>query len=165
MICAIFAMDRMGGVGLEKDYPWPITDTYKKWFANHVQDQILVVGYNAWQLLVHHGMTPWARKTYVVSSRRVNHDVNYIQGDLVSEIKAIEHKNPNKDIYIAGGKQVLDSTRHIVDYTHIAHVNGHYRADTKIFPGYFLSGFQATSAGPSLDRMYTFMSYKNLFPL
>jgi dihydrofolate reductase len=165
MICTIFAMDRMGGIGLERDYPWTISDTYKKWFAHQVQDQILITGYNGWQLLVKHGMTPWARKTYVVSSRHINNNVSYILGDVVAEIKGIQHKNPNRDIYIAGGKALLDSTRHIADQIHIAHVNGHYRADTRIYPGYFLSGFQAISAGPSIDREYTFMTYQNLFPL
>lgn len=165
MICSIFSMDRMGGIGLDQNYPWPITDSYKKWFADRVQDQILIVGNNTWQLLVRHGMTPWPRKIYVASSKQTNTNVSYIRGDLVSEIKKIERENPKRDIFIAGGKQVLDATRHIADMVYIAHVNGHYRADTKIYPGYFLSGFQATGAGPSIDKKYTFMSYKNLFAL
>ncbi len=165
MICLIFAMDRMGGIGLEKHFPWPVSNTYKKWFAGHVQDQIIIVGRNGWNTLVENGMTPWARKTYVVSRTQENKSVSYIHGDVVSEIKGIQHKNPDKDIYIAGGKELFDATRHIADQILIAHVNGHYRADVRIYSGYFLSGYQAMSAGPSADREYTFMSYQNLFPL
>lgn len=165
MICNIFAMDRMGGIGLNRDFHWAVDDAYKSWFAKQVQDQILVVGSRTWSVLVKHGLTPWARKIYVVTKSCSNNNVTCVQGNLVEVVKDIQQLHPDRDVYVVGGKQLFEATRHIVERMNIAHINGHWHADARIYSGYFLSGFQVTRVEPTTDKKYTYMTYRNLLPL
>ena len=78
----------------------------------------------------------------------------------IKEIQEIHH---DKNVYIIGGKEIIEKTSILFDNLYITHIKGNYRHDTKIQLDKFLLGFQARSAKPSSDGTCTFMVYRNLF--
>jgi dihydrofolate reductase len=91
--------------------------------------------------------------------------VQILRGDVVTELQKLENAYPEKQIFVIGGKALIESSSIICDYLYLTHMKGLYRSDVRIHLDKYLSGFRATTAEPSEDRSCTFMVYKNRFRL
>lgn len=166
MIKAIFAVDHWGGMGFNGSLPWPHHKEDLQYFKEQTKNHIVVMGRRTWDDPKMPKPLP-DRTTFVVTNRPLlasYENVKTIKGNICAQIKNIEKANPNKVIWVIGGPQILIDTIDLVDEAHITHFKGQYRTDTKIDLRKYLRMFQARSAGPSLDKKCTWMTYNNVDP-
>lgn len=163
MIHGIFAADRLGGLGFKGTLPWPHNKEDMANFQELTTNQVVVMGRKTWD-------DPKMPKplsnriNYVVTNRPISTPgVRTIRGDLLENLREIEKIHIGKDIFVIGGKEIIESTSLLFDKLYLTHINGTYRSDTKIYLDKYLLSFRAISARPSPSRSCTFMVYKNLF--
>lgn len=159
-INAIFAVDWVGGLGNNGTLPWPKIQEDFDWFKQHTLNNIVVMGRNTWddpkmpKPLVD-------RVNYVVTNRPLGSTAaRTIRGsNYKEEILNLRRMYPNKEVFIIGGKTLLEDCRDIIDNLYLTIVKGSYKVDTKLKIHEYLAGFRARTAIPG-DKC-TFMIYSN----
>ena len=163
MIHGIFAADRMGGMGFNGSLPWPHNKEDLANFQSITNGHVVVVGRKTWDDPKMPKPLP-GRINYVITNRTVSTPgVRTIKGNLIERLQELEQIHADKDIFVLGGKDVIETTSILFDQLHLTHINSIYRTDTRINLDKFLLSFQAATAWPSEDRSCTFMIYKNRF--
>ena len=163
MIHGIFAVDRLGGMGFNGTLPWPHIAEDLANFQSVTAGHVVVMGRRTWDDPKMPKPLP-GRINYVLTNRAVPvPTVRTIRGDVVERLRELEQVHTGRDIFVIGGKDIIESAGILFDTVHLTRVNGIYRTDTRIHLDRFLLGFQATTAWPSTDRSCTFMIYKNRF--
>jgi len=161
MIKAIFAMDSGGGIGLEKkkpwdkvgEYglPWPRNDTDLEHFKSTTEGHIVVMGRKTWESLPESCRPLPGRINAVVSSRAVTCPNTFIHNikpaNIDVAIKNLESQF-DKDVFIIGGKQLLMSTLHLIEFMHVTHIRGMYEANLRLDKRILLEDFELRSASP-----------------
>jgi dihydrofolate reductase len=146
MIIAIMAVDRSGGIGLDGKLPWPRNNEDMKWFVESTQGHNLVIGRSTWDRMP----KPLEGRTVYVASRRLNYApwATVLKGDLENEVVKLGHREPEKHVFVAGGREIYQVLRPVCDQVWVTHINGLYRADTRLKMSEFLTGFRIASAIP-----------------
>jgi len=98
------------------------------------------------------------RVNYIVSKQHVaaqyRHLVRWLPGDPVANILQIQKDNPNKNIYIIGGKQLYESTEKIANRILLTRIKGNYWCDTRIQLDSMLACFSIKSVKPGNGCTY-----------
>jgi dihydrofolate reductase len=160
MIHAIFAIDQFGGMGLNGTLPWPHNSTDLSNFKKLTTGHVVVMGRKSWD----DPKMPKplkGRTVYVATNRSVDHAVP-IKGDLVHEILNLEQQHPNQIIWIAGGPNLLEQCKDIIDRVHLTYVHGSYKIDTKLDKSY-MSGWRISGATGMPNSNCTFTIYDRIF--
>lgn len=157
MIISILASTNTGGIGNRGTLPWPHNKEDLSWFAKHTTNNIVIMGRKTWDDPKMPKPLP-NRINYVVSSRHVEkeyqHLIRWIPGELESSILQIQKENPDKDVYVIGGKQIYEETANIVDRVILTRIKGNYWADTRINLERYLAAFRIKSVKPSPTCTY-----------
>lgn len=165
MINCIFASDGQGNLGFNGTLPWPHNAEDMARFKELTHGHIVVMGRKTWD----DPKMPKplsGRTNFVFSNKPVGvPGVITLKGDVVSELQRVEVAYPNKQIFVIGGKAIIEASSIICDYLYLTHMKGNFRSDTRIHLDKYLGGFRAMTAEPSEDRSCTFMVYKNRFRL
>ena len=163
MIHGIFAADAQGGIGFDGTLPWPHNQEDFKYFKEITSGHVVVMGRRTWDDPKMPKPLP-NRVNYVVTNRPIGmRNVRTLAGDIVARLKELEEIHTGKDIFVIGGKNLIESTSIAFDKLYLTHIKGNYRSDTKLHLDRFLLSYRALSARPSADRSCTFMVNKNLF--
>jgi dihydrofolate reductase len=165
MINCIFASDGQGNMGFNGTLPWSHNAEDMARFQQLTNGHIVVMGRNTWDDPKMPKPLP-GRTNFVFSHRPIGvPGVQILRGDVVTELQKLENAYPKKQIFVIGGKALIESSSIICDYLYLTHMKGLYRSDVRIHLDKYLSGFRAITAEPSEDRSCTFMVYKNRFRL
>jgi len=135
MINAIFAVDEAGALGYKNGLPWGNNKTDLARFKEITHKKIVMMGRNTWDSLPDFFKPLTNRFNVIVTSHKFKpfnepHPlVSLIHPDfLISYLVA----NKWKPIYIIGGKQLIESTIHMIDHIHLTEISGTYPADTHL---------------------------------
>jgi len=157
MIISILASTNTGGIGNKGTLPWPHNKEDMRWFAQHTTNNIVVMGRNTWDDPKMPKPLP-NRQNYVVSSKHVDrqyqHQVFWVPSDPVGSILQIQKDNPNKDVYIIGGRQLYEATESIVERVLLTRIKGNYWTDTRVQLDRMLACFQIKSVTPGNNCTY-----------
>ncbi len=131
MIKAIMATDDKGGVSRGKSMPWPKNSNDLQWFKKNTLNQVVIMGRLTWEdpLIP----TPLKSRINVLVTRKnpslypgVDH---YLQGDLKVELKNLEIKFKDKNIFIIGGPEILNQVFSLVNEFYLTRIYGNYNCD------------------------------------
>ena len=157
MIISILASTNTGGIGNRGTLPWPHNREDMRWFAQHTTNHIVVMGRNTWEDPKMPKPLP-NRLNYIVSSQHVDpqyrHLVRWLPGNPVDNILHLQEINPDKNVYVIGGKQLYESTEKIAQRVLLTRVKGNYWADTRIQLDSILTCFRLKSVTPGTDCTY-----------
>jgi dihydrofolate reductase len=157
MICSILASTSLGGIGNRGTLPWPKHKEDLAWFKTHTTDQIVVMGRKTWDDPLMPKPLP-DRINYVVSSTHVDreyqHLVRWIPSDPVANILQIQKDNPDKNVYVIGGRQLYEATEGIVERVILTRVKGAWFTDTRVQLDKMLACFQIKSVSPGTNCTY-----------
>ena len=130
MIKAMLACDVNGGIGLQGCIPWPHIERDFRWFMDHTVDGVLVMGRVTWQdSQLHHPIPD--RLSYVVTrdSAACEGAHGIIQGNILTEIQALQQSFPEKTIWIIGGSGLISATLPIIEEFYLSRIHGTYECD------------------------------------
>jgi dihydrofolate reductase len=164
MIKAIFAVDYWGGMGLNGSLPWPHNREDLQYFKEQTEGHIVVMGRNTWDDPKMPKPLP-NRSTFVVTNRPLgikNYNVSCISGNIPEQVRKIQEINPNKNVWVIGGPEILMSCRSLFEEVHITHFKAQYRTDVQIDLKKFLQFYRITSAKPNVERTCNWSTYKNV---
>ena len=165
MINCIFASDGQGNLGFNGTLPWPHNSEDMMRFRTLTEGHIVVMGRKTWDDPKMPKPLP-GRTNFVFTTRPLFvSGAVAIKGDVVTELQRIESAYPDKQIFVIGGKEIIEASSVICDYLYLTHMKGNFRSDTRLHLDRYLNGFRAMTAEPSEDRSCTFMVYKNRFRL
>jgi len=131
MIKAIMAIDEKGGVSRGKTMPWPKNSNDLQWFKNNTLNHIVVMGRLTWE----DSFMPAPLKSRInVLVTRKNYLLypgadHYLKGDLKIEIKNLENKYKDKDIFLIGGPEIIKQTFSLVEKFYLTRIYGNYKCD------------------------------------
>lgn len=163
MIKAIFATDRAGGIGYRGSLPWPHDKEDLKRFKDLTTGHIVVIGSKTWIDPMLPKPLP-NRTCVVVSNQSVS---NFPLADevisghwLPQSLALLEDINPNKDIWIIGGAQLLTSCKTLIEKIELTTFMCEYSCDVKLNLVDFLEGFNKEQESFGRNKIYTKWSKK-----
>ena len=128
MIKGIMAVDERGGISKGKSMPWPKNSTDLKWFKKNTLNHIVIMGRKTWDDPFM--PTPLSSRVNVLITNKnsslypgANH---YIFGDINKKIKNIQKEYQNKDMFIIGGSEIINSTIDIIQEFYLTRIYGNY---------------------------------------
>ena len=116
----IVAMDKNNGIGKNNKLPWHYPEDLK-YFKNCTLNSSIVMGSNTWNSLPNGGLPN--RTNYVITSNPLG--FNFEPDFVISSIDEIP-----QDSWIIGGKQLYESTQHLINEMHITRIQNEYDCDT-----------------------------------
>jgi dihydrofolate reductase len=131
MISLILAADPNGGIGYQNNLPWPKLKTDMKWFKEHTDGAVVVMGRNTWESLP----VRLSNRTTVVLTRHDSSKItiegpDYVRtgdmADIVDEFAGRGH------LCFIGGKQIYEQARSFVDTAFITRLDEVFTCDTFI---------------------------------
>jgi dihydrofolate reductase len=157
MIKAIFAVDNQGGIGKNGTLPWPYDAEDMKWFVTNTKNQIIVMGRKTW--CDPNMPTPLPKRINVVISNMPIENfpgTDYVMNvyDLHHDFDLIIKDFPDKDIWIIGGAQVLNSTWHLIQEAYITHFNESFDCDVKLDINNWLKEFTLRKEIPGNNKIF-----------
>jgi dihydrofolate reductase len=154
MICSILAATSLGGIGNHGTLPWPKHSEDLRWFKEHTEGQIVVMGRNTWDDPKMPKPLP-NRVNCVVSNNIIDgYTVRRIHGDVVQAAIDLQKQFSTKDIYIIGGKSIYEATAEIVDRIYLTRMKGNYWCDTRIQLDRYLASFRIKTVRPGTNCTY-----------
>lgn len=133
MIRAILACDDEGGVSKNGTLPWPNNSLDLQWFKNNTAGHIVIMGSTTWD--DPHMPRPLPKRTNIlVTTRKEDYPGadDYINGNLVEEIKDIADATPGVITWIIGGPNIIEQTLDIIDEFYLSRISGNYDCDTHL---------------------------------
>ena len=131
MIKAIMAIDDIGGVSKGKSMPWPRNPNDLQWFKRNTLNQVVVMGRLTWEDPFM--PTPLKSRINVLATRRKTSLYpgadHYLQGNLNVELKNLEIKFNDKNIFIIGGAEILKQVFSLVNEFYLTRIYGNYYCD------------------------------------
>jgi dihydrofolate reductase len=164
MINAIFATDATGAMGMNGTMPWPKHQHDMKWFQDHTMGHVVVMGRKTFDDPAFPKPLP-GRICYVLTNRPGDLPIygRGVKGDMGDVLAHIQHKHPDKKIFVIGGPAVLEEARPYLDRVFMTVFKGSHRADVRIQVKEFLTGFQVKRCDTSPDFACSFLKYENIF--
>jgi dihydrofolate reductase len=146
---AIFAVDSSGGIGNKGSLPWPKHADDLAWFKEHTLNNIVVMGKNTWK--DKKMPKPLKDRINVVVTNNPPEDAlaRYSTPDNLTEtLITLKESFPEKEIFVIGGKQVLEWLRPEIKTIYLTRFKGRYYTDTRLDLNSFLTGFRLMSVKP-----------------
>ena len=142
MIIALFAVDNNGGMGNNGTMPWPPVKEDLKWFKNTTEGHIVVMGKKSW--LSPDMPKPLPKRHNVVFTNEFidNEDIFQLKGDVCTGLVHMQENNPDMDVFVIGGANLLMQSKPVLDAAYITRVPGEYFCDTTLDMTEFLKGFE-----------------------
>jgi dihydrofolate reductase len=167
MIAAILASTNTGGIGLNGTLPWPKHSEDLKWFKEHTSNQIVVMGRKTWDDPMMPKPLP-NRINCVVSSNPValeyrQQQVKWLLGNPVEHIQRLSEENPDKIVYVIGGKRLYEACYSIVDRIYLTRIPANWEVDTRINLDLMLDRFRIKSVRPSQTSNCTYEIWERQF--
>jgi dihydrofolate reductase len=163
MICSIFSVDQVGGMGTKGTLPWEHHAQDMKWFRELTEGHIVVMGRGTWNDPKMPKPLP-GRINFVVSNDRVSTPgVHTIKGDIKEQLKRLADMYPSKKIFVLGGPQLIQDAKSVTDFAYVTHRKGNFRCETRIDMYDYNTGMRAVSSCPSTDKVLNFTIYMNVF--
>jgi len=163
MICAIFSVDQVGGMGTRGTLPWPHHSEDMKWFKELTEGHVVVMGRKTWDDPKMPKPLP-NRINYVVTNRHIDtRGVNTLKGDWVSQLVDLQTKHPGKKIFVIGGPELIEAAKKVTDFAYVTFRRGNHRCETRLNMFDFTTGMRAISSCPSKDKVLNFTTYMNVF--
>jgi dihydrofolate reductase len=133
MIKAILACDDNWGIGKNGDLPWPYNSADLKWFKTCTNGGVVVMGRKTWESLPQKPLP--GRLNYVITSDpniEPGYHGRFISKNIGRAIRStIQWRiDPELDIWIIGGAQLIKSTLDIIEEIHLSRIKGIYECDT-----------------------------------
>jgi len=129
---AIVTCTKLGGIGIESNFPWPSLYFDEDNFKERVGDSVVLVGSGAYTTHSHlRGSV-----TYVLTNNtsfESSETVKAISGTPEEVITQITSENPDKNIFIAGGETVFRSYDSLIDEWYVTVVEERHIFDREIF--------------------------------
>jgi dihydrofolate reductase len=163
MICAIFSVDQLGGIGNQGTLPWSHHPEDMQWFRDLTLKQVVVMGRRTWDDPKMLKPLP-DRKNLVFSHRRLAHTgAELIGGDVCEQLQHLEKRHSYQKICVIGGADLIRQAKPVLDFVYVTHRKGATRCDTRMDMLDFFVGMRAISARPSEDKMLNFSIYRNIY--
>ena len=131
MIKGIMATDEKGGISKGQSMPWPKNSIDLKWFKENTLDNVVVMGRKTWE----DPFMPTPLK-YRINVLITNKDKKlirgadyYINGNIKNQIKDIQLKYMNKDIFIIGGSEIINLTFNFIEQFYLTRIYGNYNCE------------------------------------
>jgi dihydrofolate reductase len=160
MIKAIVAVDDKWGMGKNGTLPWPKNSEDMMHFSSLTKGHIIVMGRKTWDDPCFPGPLPH-RENVVVSSN-TDLGVTTISGSIMRQIQQIDADSP-KDVWLIGGRQILESYIDLVEELHITFIPGDYDCDV-VLDDSILDGFELSQAEWSTVTFNQYNKYTRIKP-
>lgn len=141
MIIAIFAVDRANGMGNQGTIPWPFNKEDMKWFKETTEGQIVVMGRKSWESPDMPKPLPKRHNVVFTSSIIDNDNITQIKGDVCEGLKWLQETNPDVDVFVIGGADLLMQAKPVIERAFITRMPDTYICDTFIDLEKFIKGF------------------------
>jgi dihydrofolate reductase len=153
MIKAIMAVDDKWGIGKNGSLPWPKNSEDLKYFSKQTTGHIVVMGRKTWEDPCFPGPLP-NRENIVITSKQMD-EVETISGSIMRDLQTLDF-NSEKDVWLIGGRQVIESYIDLVDEFYLTSIPGDYECDT-FLEEEILDGFVLDKVTKSVtsDNTYT----------
>ena len=127
MIRAILAHDAHWGIGKLGGLPWKNTGDLA-WFKESTAGSVVVMGRRTWESLPKRPLPN--RENIVISSSIVEGVDISISGDPIDALDYVKDLFDNRDIWIIGGAQLLESCLPVIEELWFNDVGNDYDCDT-----------------------------------
>lgn len=142
MISALFAVDDLGGMGLNGNMPWPFNKEDMIWFKKATEGQVVVMGKKSWHSPDMPKPLPKRLNVVFTNDFMDREDIIQIRGDVCEGLLTIENSYPDQEIFVIGGANLLEQAKPVLKKIYITRIPGKHESDVKINVEEFLSGFQ-----------------------
>jgi dihydrofolate reductase len=120
-VCLIFAVDKNNVLGRDNDIPWKSSHDFR-WFRATTLGYNIAMGRKTWESLPKRPLP--GRTNYVISSNPEYDAPGAIVVSSVEEaIARCQKENPQRMVYILGGKRVLEEAARYAEIAHISRVD------------------------------------------
>lgn len=154
MICAILASTSMGGIGNRGTLPWPKHSEDLKWFKEHTEGNVVIMGRRTWDDPKMPKPLPNRINVVVTNNIIADYQVRRIYGDIAQSVLDIQKQFPDRDVYVIGGKQVYEACENIVDRVYLTRMKGNFWCDTRINLERWLAQFRIKTVRPGTNCTY-----------
>ena len=131
MIKGIMAVDEKGGISKGPSMPWPKNPKDLKWFKENTLNNIVIMGRKTWEDPFM--PTPLKSRTNILitsKDRSLFPGADYYFSDnIIQNIKDIEIRYKNKDIFIIGGTEIINLTFDIIQEFYLTRIYGNYNCE------------------------------------
>ena len=128
---AIFAADMKNGIGKNGTLPWPKNKEDLKWFKECTEGNIVMMGRKTWDDPAMPKPLP-NRYNIVVSDRGFSSNDDRANMYIKREKVKAYLDNIDRDVWIIGGAQLLNSTLGYVQEIWVSRIKDEYKCDTFI---------------------------------
>ena len=131
MIKGILAIDENGGISKGKSMPWPKNSTDLKWFKENTLNNIVIMGRKTWEDPFM--PTPLKYRINVLITNKDKQLIKgadyYLSGNINNQIQDIQLKHMDKDIFIIGGSEIIESTSKLIEQFYLTRIYGNYNCE------------------------------------
>ncbi len=131
MIKAIMAIDDKGGISKGQSMPWPKNSIDLQWFKKNTLNNVVIMGRKTWEDPFM--PTPLKSRINILITNKEDKLFPgadyYISGDIIKSIREMELNYHNKDIFIIGGSEIINSTINIIDEFYLTRIYGNYNCE------------------------------------
>lgn len=154
MICSILAATSFGGIGNRGTLPWPKHSEDLKWFKEHTEGHVVVMGRHTWDDPKMPKPLP-NRVNCVVSNNVIEgYTVRRLHGDIAEQVSALQKQFSDRDVFIIGGQQIYEATVDIVERVYLTRMKGNYWCDTRLQLDRYLAPFRIKTVRPGTNCTY-----------
>lgn len=146
MIAALFAVDNVGGMGVNGHMPWPHNKDDMQWFKKATQGQIVVMGKRTWESPDMPSPLPGRTNVLFTNNFIDREDIEQIRGDVCEALVSIQKSNKKFNIFVIGGPNLLEQAKPVLEKMYITRIQGEYLSDTKIDLDDFTKGFKLVNS-------------------
>lgn len=125
MICGIVAIEQGQGIGFQNQMPWPRLTEDLRWFKENTVNNVIVMGSNTWKSIGR----PLPDRINVVISSQLQKKANLTYSDPIEAINDLKERCKNKLIFIIGGQQLFEATKHIIEKFYVTEIHANYTCD------------------------------------
>lgn len=128
MIRAILAHDSQYGIGKDGDLPWPKNSEDLKWFKECTTGCTVMMGRKTWESLPFKPLPN--RINAIVTSQNVEGALGCVVVNMKNMLEILPEMKAQKDIWVIGGAQLIESMLPYIDEIWLNNVGGDYNCDT-----------------------------------
>ena len=135
MISAIVAVAENGVIGKDGKMPWPKIEEDMKWFVEKTKNNVVVMGRKTWESLPPKHRPLKDRTNIVVTSQpltAIKGAKGSLCGELTSGLRSHQNANPDKEVFVIGGKEIYEQCFPACEKIYITRVKGKYEGDVKL---------------------------------
>ena len=131
MIKAIMAVDEKGGISKGQSMPWPKNSIDLKWFKENTLNNVVVMGRKTWEDPFM--PTPLKSRINVLITSKDKKLIEgadyYFSGNINDQIQNLQLEYTEKDIFIIGGSEIINSTLKSIEQFYLTRIYGNYNCE------------------------------------